>query len=207
MRVFRRILFPMEENIIDLKKRREERGSTATNENFRQVDDDFEEDTALSAPVLGDDADGGIEWEADEYDHIPKSGYWYAGLASVAFLLLAVGIIAKSYFFIVFVVLAAVLLIYYAKRPPKRIVFSVGREGVSAGAKKYPYQNLKSFWIFVRDGRADLSLETKSSFNPMVMIPLESASADNVREMLLENIEEIQHIENLFDRIMRVIGL
>ena len=188
----------MGDNIIDLKKKQDAKEfPTTVSEDFHGVEGEYERQ----------DADRGIKWEADEYEKISKSGYWYGGLASVAFLLLAVGIVARSYFFIVFVVLAAVLLIYYAKRLPKRIVFSVGREGVSAGAKKYPYQNLKSFWIFVRDGEADLSLETKSSFNPMVLIPLEGVSPNDVREVLLENIEEVEHIEGLFDRIMRVMSI
>ena len=197
----------MEENIIDLKKKREAKESTARNEAVRLPEDNSETSEAPSAIAPVDDVDNGIEWEADEYEKIAKSKYWYGGATAFLFLLVVIGVIARSYFFIVFIVFAAILFVYYSLRAPRHLLFSATPGGISAGAKFYSYRDLKSFWIFDRKGKAELSLETKSVINSVVVIPVAGVDLDELRQYLLQYAEEAEHIENFFDRVSRFIGI
>src|SRR3989338_2027390 len=138
---------------------------------------------------------------------ISKSGYWYGGAAAFLFLLVVIGVIARSYFFIAFIVFAAVLFLYYSLRTPRRLLFSVTPDGISAGSKFYSYRDLKSFWIFDRKGKAELSLETKSIINSVIVIPVADVDLGELRQYLTQYAEEAEHIENFFDRVSRFIGI
>jgi len=197
----------MEENIIDLKKKTEAKGDTARNEAVQLLEDDSESHEPPEAFVPADDANNGIEWETDEYEKISKSKYWYGGAAAFLFLLVVIGVIARSYFFIVFIVFAAVLFLYYSLRTPRRLLFSVTPDGISAGSKVYSYSDLKSFWIFDRKGKAELSLETTSVMNSVVVIPIADVDIGELRQYLTQYAEEAEHIENFFDRVSRFIGI
>ncbi|KKW18462.1 MAG: hypothetical protein A2131_00460 [Candidatus Sungbacteria bacterium GWC2_49_10] len=197
----------MEENIIDLKKKPEVKSEAARIEAVRPSENDSEAHAAQSAFVLAEDAHDGIVWETDEYEKISKSGYWYGGAAAFLFLLVVIGVIARSYFFIVFIVFAAVLFLYYSLRTPRRLLFSATSDGISAGSKFYSYGDLKTFWIFDRKGKAELSLETKSIINSVVVIPVAGVDLGELRQYLAQYAEEAEHIENFFDRVSRFIGI
>jgi len=197
----------MGENIIDLKKKPEAKENTARNETLRRDEDDSESHEPPEAFAPAEDADRGIEWEADEYEKISKSGYWYGGATAFLFLLVVIGVIARSYFFIAFIVFAAILFLYYSLRTPRRLLFSVTPDGISAGSKLYSYRNLKSFWIFDRNGKAELSLETTSVINSVVVIPIVGVDLGELRQYLAQYAEEAEHIENFFDRVSRFIGI
>lgn len=197
----------MEENIIDLKKKREAKEDAARNEEVQLPEDNTEAHAASSAFVHADDATNGIEWEADEYEKIAKSKYWYMGAAAFLFLLVVIGVIARSYFFIAFIIVAAILFVYYSLRTPRHILFSVTPDGISAGSKFYSYRDLKSFWIFDRNGKAELSLETKAVINSVVVIPVAGVDLGELRRYLAQYAEEAEHIENFFDRVSRFIGI
>ncbi len=204
---FRRILSFMDDNVIDLKKKREAKEDAARNEAVQLPEDDFEAHAAPAAFVLEEDTNDGIEWEADEYEKTAKSGYWYGGAAALLFLLVVIGVIARSYFFIAFIIVAAILFAYYSVRAPRRLLFSVTPDGISAGSKFYSYRNLKSFWIFDRNGKAELSLETTSVVNSVVVIPVVGVDLGELRRYLMQYAEEAEHIENFFDRVSRFIGI
>ena len=188
----------MGDNIIDLKKKQDAKEfPTTVSEDFHGVEGEYERQ----------DADRGIKWEADEYEKISKSGYWYGGATAFLFLLVVIGVIARSYFFIVFIVFAAVLFLYYSLRTPRRLLFSATSDGISAGSKFYSYGDLKTFWIFDRKGKAELSLETKSIINSVVVIPVAGVDLGELRQYLVQYAEEAEHIENFFDRVSRFIGI
>src|SRR3989338_3272061 len=188
----------MGDNISDLKKKQDAKEfPTTVSEDFHGVEGEYERQ----------DADEGIVWETDEYEKMSKSGYWYGGAAAFLFLLVVIGVIARSYFFIAFIIVAAILFLYYSLRTPRRLLFSVTPDGVSAGLKFYSYRNLKSFWIFDRKGKAELSLETKSIINSVIVIPIADVDLGELRQYLTQYAEEAEHIENFFDRVSRFIGI
>ena len=198
----------MADNIINLRKKSEVSREPESAPEKKRVN--TPEATEAFTP-LHDEAstpqDEGFFWTTDEFEWFPKTGLWYGGLASVTFLLGVIGVVARSYFFVGFVVIASLLVFYYARRKPDRISFSITREGVQAGKRMYPYRDLKSFWIFDRSGRRSLSLETKSTLNPSVLIPLGDVSSDEVEDYLERIISREEHTEGMYDRIMRGIGL
>lgn len=193
----------MSENIIVLKKKE----PTAQNSVVENVSETTESTHEEPKEGNGQSSYHELFWEAFEYEKITRSGYWYASIVGGAFLLSVIAVIARNYFFLAFVVLATLLLLYYSRRPPERVGFSLSPEGIFVGKTLYPYHDLKSFWIFDRNGRAELSLERNSLLHSVIRIPLGDTKAVDVREYLLEYIPQEEHIENLYDRVTRAIGM
>ena len=198
----------MVDNIINLRKKSEVSKEPESKSERKQVDASKAYEAFVPASrEQSASASEGFFWTTYEFEWFPKTNLWYGGLASVTFLLGVVGVVARSYFFVGFVVIASLLFFYYARRVPDLISFSINSEGIRTGKKMYPYRDLKSFWIFDRSGRRELSLETKSMLNPSVLIPLGDVSPGEVEEYLERIIPAEEHMEGMYDRIMRAVGL
>lgn len=148
-----------------------------------------------------------IEWSALEYEAHERGPNWFLfpGVAALALAIFAV--FTKSYFFAAFILLALVVLLAYIKRGPQQISCAIGGEGVRTGETLYPFLNIKSFWIFERDGINELSLEIKSVLSPFLHLPLGGTNPEKIRNFLLQFIPEEEHKELATDQIARSLGL
>lgn len=148
-----------------------------------------------------------IEWSALEYEARERGPNWFLfpGVAALALIIFAV--FTKSYFFAAFIVLALVVLLAYIKRGPQQISCAIDGEGVRTGETMYPFLNIKSFWIFERDGTNELSLEIKSVLSPFLHLPLGGTNPEKIRNFLLQFIPEEEHKELATDQIARSLGL
>lgn len=148
-----------------------------------------------------------IEWEALEYEHIPKEKSWFIAGGIIASLLMIFALFTANYFFALFVLLASFVVYMYSIRPPKQISAAVGREGVRVGRRIYDFEDLRSFWIFYEAGGIkELSLESKKSVMPYIRVPLGEVEPVKVREALIQFVPEVQHEESLAEIIARILG-
>ncbi len=164
------------------------------------------ESAPQTSPVLPDEAYESIHWSALEHEDRERSPYWFLGPGIVALLFVIFGVFAHSYFFIAFVVLAYGVLLVYAHRPPRRIEFRVGSDGVSVGSTLHPYSELKSFWIFDSPNHRELSVETARLLMPYLRIPLGDINPDRVGHAIARFLPEEEHKELISDTIARSLG-
>ena len=117
------------------------------------------------------------------------------------------GIFAKSWFFVALVVLAFAVMVMYSKRSPREIYFAVSTQGVQIGKRVYPAKELKSFWVFERPaGLSELSVETRQTISPFILMPLGDTSPDEIRETLSSFLPEEEHQESYSDIFARRLG-
>lgn len=143
-------------------------------------------------------------WEAEEYPHYekPKDWYWALGIVSLGFFALA--IIMGNVLFAILVILGGLAVGIHGAKKPRRITFAITSRGIKADKTLYPFDNLKHFWInydppYIRD----LYLISKKTIQPLITIPLGNTDPNEVREHLIQILEEKEIEESLFDTIAR----
>ncbi|MBI3442331.1 MAG: hypothetical protein HY007_00995 [Candidatus Sungbacteria bacterium] len=147
-----------------------------------------------------------LEWTAFEHEQVDFGPSWYVVPGGIMAILFALALFVQNYFFALFVLIAFAAFMLFRNQPPKKISFSIGKEGVHAGNTLYRISNIKSFWIFNRPEHLELSLETSQTFSPYVRLPLGDTDQQRIREFLLTILPEQQHQQFLLDEIMRIIG-
>lgn len=132
------------------------------------------------------------------------------GLVDVA--LIAYFIYSENYigaFLFLMVGFTVFLTIFNRKRiDPKEIKCKIKTQGIQMDNILYPYENLKSFWIFYEPPyHQELSIRSKKTFMNYIKIPLSDEDPVKIREILLEFLPERKQEEALVDTFARNIGL
>ena len=89
----------------------------------------------------------------------------------------------------------------YSARPAEIISASISTQGVTVKKDLYPWANIKSFWIFEKSYKKEISLELKRQFMPFLKIPLGDIEPAKVREILLKFIPEKEQEESFIDNL------
>lgn len=148
-----------------------------------------------------------FEWEALEYDHLPKDKRWFLIGGTIAAGIILFGLFTANYFLSLLTVIAGFLIFVYAVRPPKMIYSAITSRGVQIGRRVFLYEDLSSFWIFYEaGGLKELSLESKKAVVPFIHIPLGKADPVEIRELLIKFVPERQHEESFTETVARLVG-
>lgn len=142
-----------------------------------------------------------FEWETPEYIEHKKGTDWYWWLSLIVVGLLIFAAYERSFLFVIFVVLGWFTIMLYSAKPPEIIRISIAQQGVIVGENMYLWTNIKSFWIFEKIYKKEISLELKKAFMPYLKIPLGNIEPATVREILLKFIPEKEQEESLIDNL------
>lgn len=113
-----------------------------------------------------------VSWEAEEYIARSRNAGWFVGLALVAAGFIALGVFLKMWTFIAVVALAALAILVRALMPPRKIKYTLDKEGLTEGGQKHLFRDYKAFGI-LKDGnhysavmipRKKISLQVKVYF-------------------------------------------
>lgn len=147
-----------------------------------------------------------IRWTALEYGARHHGTDWYWALGIIAVAAGATAIILGNILFAMVIIVGALSLALYAARRPQEIEFEINERGIIIDADLYPYKTLESFWI-PEEGAPRLIVHSKRAFMPQIVIPLgEDVSAGELRELLLDFLDEEEHEESLIEHIAEWLG-
>jgi hypothetical protein len=165
--------------------------------------------TKQNKPTMGAFAKPVLSWYAPEFLRYKRGWLWYA----VAFLLNAAlvgyalwsGSITMA---IVFIVLPLVFMIDQRKKPQVVDVI-ISQYGVKFGLLKFPFSDMKSFWILHDPPYVDeLHIQVKNRMHPEVTIPLAGVDPAVIRQYLVTQIPEKEgEKQSLMDIITRMLKL
>lgn len=148
-----------------------------------------------------------LEWEALEYDHLPKDRRWFLISGVIAAAIVLYGLFTANYFLSLLTIIAGFLVFLYAVRPPKMIYAAITSRGVQIGRRIFLYEDLNSFWIFYEAGGIkELSIESRKAVVPFLRVPLGDTDPVTVREHLIRFVPERQHEESFSETISRLVG-
>jgi hypothetical protein len=150
-----------------------------------------------------------IKWQA--YDHIrePKSSdwFWFLGITALAIIVLA--IYFGNTLFALIILIGTAILFKTANNPPVVVDYQINRKGVQVGDIIYTYGTLQSFYVIDEDGfdRDRIIIKSRKMFMPLIVVPLgETAHPEDIREYLIEYLDEEEMHEPTIQRILTIFG-
>lgn len=152
-----------------------------------------------------------ISWQAYEYFHEPKSADWYWGLAVISLAISGGAIIFGNYIFAILVIIIAISLAIHAHHhEPKLVNFEINERGVRIDNIFYPYKTLESFDIEAHETEvgifAKIYIKSKKTFMPLIVIPIAEIHPDDIRDYLSIFLEESEHRESIWHRLIEWLG-
>lgn len=147
-------------------------------------------------------------WKGPLYTRTsPRAGYYV--------FLIVLGVALGGFFYwihqpISMMVVAAALLFFltHATEVPKALRHTVDATGIGIDDARYPYEQLKSFWIADHPAGLTLYVERVERLRFPLSIPLERGTALGVRALLRQHLPESKSRgELLVDVVNRIMGL
>jgi len=149
-----------------------------------------------------------VSWQAPEYEYYEKTTDWYWILGFVTVAIIMSSAIAGNWLLAVMSALCGFSVALYGSKEPETITFRITSEGVRAGRQMYRYEDLHVFWIDRHpwhDSR--LLLHSKSAIAPHVVILLDGADQDEIRETLSKFLKEEEIQDPIIYSLMRIFKL
>lgn len=131
-----------------------------------------------------------------------------AALVGMAFI--AYFAFSGNYLASLFLFLAGTLAAYgISRRKPLEVTCKIRAQGVQVNRNLYPYETLKSFWIFYDPPRhQELSIRSRKAFTGgYIKIPLGNEDPIKIRKALIAFLPERKQEEALADVFARMVGL
>lgn len=125
-----------------------------------------------------------VSWQAEEY--IPKdhNALWYVGLIIITAILSAVAIFFQGWTFLILIILSAITILVSSLRPPRKISYTIGNEGLTEGGKLHSYDDFRAFGILEEDGNYSAVLIPKKRFGVNVKVYFPSGSGEAIVDQL-----------------------
>lgn len=147
-----------------------------------------------------------IVWSAYEYEHKPKTKDWFIALWIVAISSVIAATIYNNPLFALVIFLSALTLTLKLHHGPEAKYYEINYAGVRINKTFYPFKALKSFWIEENELPNKILIESKKSLMPLIVIPIEGISSEQIKTYLIKYLEEIEHHEPAFQKFIEEIG-
>lgn len=147
-----------------------------------------------------------IEWSAPEYEERERSRDWFWALGVIVTTASIAAVIFGNYFFAALIIFGGAALSMFSLKKPEMVNYELGEQGLRIRTNLYRYDSIKAFWVETR-GRDMLFLKSSRVFLPMIMIPIPSDSAQNIRNVFLsKQVPEEEMEEHLAERVLEILG-
>lgn len=131
------------------------------------------------------------EWSFKEYERHDRGQLWYILMISLGLLMVVYAMWAGNFLFALVIILAGIILFLQAHQEAPEVIFQITDLGVVVGNRFYPYSDLYNFYIIYNPPEVKtLFVETRSPIRPLLRIPLLDVNPLDVRETLLQFLEE-----------------
>lgn len=145
-----------------------------------------------------------FSWTFPEFERHERDRGWYIKAAAATFFLLLFALLnpqlifrypfvilgAPNFtFFFLIIVISLIVLLFH--RSDNEIEFKISEDGILVNEKFYDYKNIKNFYIIYEPPEVKtLYFEPKAFFSPRIPIALEDQNPVEIRELLLQYLEE-----------------
>ncbi|MBT3729800.1 hypothetical protein HON59_01455 [bacterium] len=149
-----------------------------------------------------------LEWTALEHEHIHKSSDWFWALGIIAIAAAATSIIFSNVLFAIVILIGAFTVGINASKPPAQVRFKITSRGITIDNTLRPYSSLESFWVADENEHEQpkLLVKSKKLLAPHIVIPIENISPDDIRDYILDYLEEEEDTESLAQKIVEFFG-
>lgn len=146
-----------------------------------------------------------IEWEAPEFTYHEKDADWYWILGIVAVVGAVISIVLGNTLFAIFILLAAFVVGLFASKKPEQLNCRIDPRGIQVNEVFYPHRIMQSFWVS-DDNPEDpkLLVSPKKTVAVRVVIPLIDVDPEDVRDYLIDFLDEEEQGESVVEHLMHV---
>ena len=131
-----------------------------------------------------------FSWDFSEFTKHERSLLWYALSVLVVLGLLIFALVSGNVLFAIIIILASIIIIHISRHEPRIMNIKITKEGIVIENRFYPFSEIKNFWIIHEPDVKRLYFEFKSALIPRLSIPYQEQDPNQLREFLLEYIEE-----------------
>jgi hypothetical protein len=125
-----------------------------------------------------------ISWEAEEYIVREHNTLWYIGLFVVGAVLGILAVVVDAYTFLILVILSIIAILISSLRPPRKIKYTLNKEGLSEGEKLHKYEDYKAFGILKEGSHFSAVLIPKKRFGLSVKVYFPEGSGEAIVDAL-----------------------
>lgn len=147
-----------------------------------------------------------ISWESLEHTHGERGNDWYWGVGAVAISIIILCIFFGNYLLAIIIALGAFAAIVHAQRGPELVYHELNMRGIVIGKTFYPYSTLRSFWIDTLAYRPRVVVQSKKSFSPLLVMPVDDSEDEIIRDFLLQFLPEVEVTESMLKKLLERVG-
>lgn len=136
-----------------------------------------------------------LAWEAAEFKHYHKNLGWQITYWAIVILIVGYQVISKDLFGAITVFLIALFAFILSLQHPRRIAISLTDKGLYLDDVHVPYKSMRHFWIVDTNTHRTVNIETTTYLNRLVILELEDQDPEDVRQVLLQQVEEHENTE------------
>ena len=125
-----------------------------------------------------------ISWQAEEYISREHNIGWYFGLFGVGIALSALAIWIQSWTFLALIIVSIIAILISASRPPRKIQYTLDKDGLKEGDKLHAFEDFKAFGILKEDSHFSAVLIPKKRFGLSVKIYFPGDSGEAIVDAL-----------------------
>ena len=148
------------------------------------------------------------QWTASEFIAHEKSPMWYAGLAGVAVVLIALAqFLMHDVVAVVSIALIAVLFGAVASHKPRTLEYRISDDGIQMGRRQFMYSDFKSFGVVKEDAFSNITLIPMKRFSPPLTIYYPPEEEDTIVAALSAYLPMAPVRVDMIDSLLRRIRL
>ena len=125
-----------------------------------------------------------ISWEAEEYIVRDRNIWWYIGLFLVGVGLSAIAVWQGWWTFLVVVILCVIAILTSNLRPPRKIKYTLGKDGLLEAGKLHKYEDFKAFGILKEGSHFSAVLIPKKRFGFSVKVYFPGTNGEAIVDAL-----------------------
>lgn len=147
-----------------------------------------------------------LQWQAHEHLHYERSKDWYWAVILIAAAMVFLAFYFGDILFGVFIIVAVFTLITLTLHEPPYRSFEINEKGIAVDDTLFPYETIDSFAVTHDELENKILLKSQKVFMPMIVIPIEDVPPSDIREYLLDHLDEEELHEPLSQKLMEFVG-
>ena len=116
-----------------------------------------------------------VSWDAEEYIQYKHNLGWYIALFVIGGLLILLSVYLQWWTFIALIVVCIIAILVSAARPPRKIHYTLTKDGLMEGNHLHKYEDFRAFGILKEDSHfsAVLIVDALGAHLPMEEVKLD----------------------------------
>jgi hypothetical protein len=148
--------------------------------------------------------DNSITWVAAEFIAHQKTLQWYSSLAAVDVALAAITfLLTRDFISTAVIIICGILFGVYAGHQPRELEYSVDAAGLTIAAKRYLFDQFRSYSVIEDGAFVSISLMPLRRFSPGLTIYCDPGQEEAIMGILSEHLPLDDHTHDPVDRLMR----